>query len=78
MINKRLKYCHKCIILSQGLPRYEARTLIIQKLKQFNLLRGSKEHKMSVPICSRTGDVIELLPKLQWYYNIFNFNFFFS
>lgn len=36
-----------------------------------NLLRNSKEHNMSIPICSRTGDVIELLPKLQWYYDYF-------
>lgn len=53
----------------KGLPRYEARTAIIQKLKQINLLRDSKEHKMSIPICSRTGDIIEHLPKLQWYNN---------
>jgi len=42
-----------------------------------NLLRDSKEHKMSIPICSRTGDVIEHLPKLQWYYNCFLFYFYF-
>ncbi|XP_003240691.1 valine--tRNA ligase isoform X1 [Acyrthosiphon pisum] len=52
-----------------GLPRYEARTAIIQKLKEMNLLRDSKEHKMSIPICSRTGDIIEHLPKLQWFIN---------
>lgn len=40
---------------------------MIQKLKQMDLLKNSKEHKMSIPICSRTGDVIEYLPKLQWY-----------
>lgn len=43
--------------------------VVIQELKEMNLLRGSNEHKMSIPICSRTGDVIEYLPKLQWYEN---------
>uniref|UniRef100_A0A2S2Q8D5 valine--tRNA ligase n=1 Tax=Sipha flava TaxID=143950 RepID=A0A2S2Q8D5_9HEMI len=52
-----------------GLPRYQARTAIAQKLKELNLLRNRKEHTMSIPICSRTGDVIEHLPKLQWFIN---------
>lgn len=51
----------------KGLPRYQARTAIAQKLKELNLLRNKREHTMSIPICSRTGDVIEHLPKLQWY-----------
>lgn len=60
------KPCTFLNIFFKGLPRYEARTAIIQKLRQMNLIRGSKEHNMSIPICSRTGDVIEHLPKLQW------------
>ena len=30
-------------------------------------LRGEEEHAMSVPVCSRTGDVIEPLVAPQWF-----------
>ncbi|XP_050420491.1 valine--tRNA ligase-like [Adelges cooleyi] len=52
-----------------GLPRFEARMAVIEQLKHMNLFRGSYEHKMLIPLCSRTGDVIEYLPKLQWFIN---------
>ncbi|KAJ8866183.1 hypothetical protein PR048_033707 [Dryococelus australis] len=50
-----------------GLKRFEARKRIHEELKQMNLLRGHKDHAMHVPFCSRSGDVVELLLKPQWF-----------
>ncbi|KAJ8300234.1 hypothetical protein KUTeg_021753, partial [Tegillarca granosa] len=52
-----------------GIKRFDARTSIINKLKDLGLYRGSVSHEMTVPFCSRTRDVIE--PRLmdQWYAN---------
>ena len=36
-------------------------------LKKLGLFKGSKSHPMSVPVCSRSGDVIEMLLKPQWF-----------
>lgn len=49
------------------MPRFEARAKVLQKLKSLDLLREIKEHEMVLPICSRTGDVIEPLLKEQWF-----------
>ena len=31
------------------------------------LLVGKKDNKMQIPVCSRTGDIVEPLLKPQWY-----------
>lgn len=49
------------------MPRFNARWKVIDKLKHLNLWRGSKEHAMNLPTCSRTGDVIEPMMKEQWF-----------
>jgi valyl-tRNA synthetase len=51
------------------MPRFEARGKVIGKLKSMDLLRGTKDHEMVLPTCSRTGDVIEPLLKEQWFAN---------
>ena len=51
------------------IPRYIARKLIIDKLKELNLWRSDEPHQMLLPICSRSGDVIEYLLKPQWFLN---------
>ena len=51
------------------MPRFTARHKVIEKLKELNLFRGSKSHEMVLPVCSRTGDVIEPLLKEQWFAN---------
>eukprot|EP00095_Tigriopus_kingsejongensis_P000951 maker-scaffold360_size197209-snap-gene-0.41 protein:Tk00951 transcript:maker-scaffold360_size197209-snap-gene-0.41-mRNA-1 annotation:"hypothetical protein DAPPUDRAFT_328232" len=60
-----------CINLAQspfhGLPRFTARWKIIEALKSQGLFRCVKAHKMLVPTCSRSGDVIEKLVKPQWF-----------
>lgn len=50
-----------------GVPRFDARERVVDQLKELGLYKGDREHAMVVPICSRSGDVIE--PKLcaQWY-----------
>lgn len=47
--------------------KYECRDLLIMKLDELGLLKEAKAHAMTLPICSRTGDVIEYLPKEQWF-----------
>lgn len=50
-----------------GLRRFEARTAVMEALKDKQLYRGKRDNQMVVPICSRSKDVIEPLLKPQWY-----------
>ncbi|KAL1131113.1 hypothetical protein AAG570_012350 [Ranatra chinensis] len=50
-----------------GLKRFEAREQILNALGSMGLLRGIQDHDMQLPICSRSGDVIELIVKPQWF-----------
>lgn len=49
------------------MPRFEARNKVLEKLSSLNLLREIKDHVMSLPMCSRSGDVIEPLLLDQWF-----------
>lgn len=49
------------------MKRYECRQTLIKHLETMGLLRNIKEHHMTIPTCSRTGDVITHLPKEQWF-----------
>ncbi|XP_051009554.1 valine--tRNA ligase, mitochondrial [Acomys russatus] len=51
----------------QGLHRFAAREKIICSLRERGLFRGLQEHPMVLPICSRSGDVVEYLLKSQWF-----------
>ncbi len=51
----------------KGLNRFEARKIVIEKLKALGLYESTKPHQMTVPICSRTGDLIEPMLKEQWF-----------
>ncbi|XP_063041329.1 valine--tRNA ligase, mitochondrial [Engraulis encrasicolus] len=51
----------------EGVKRFDARVRVLDALTEKKLLRGSKEHAMALPICSRSGDVIEPLLKRQWF-----------
>nr|XP_023015445.1 valine--tRNA ligase-like [Leptinotarsa decemlineata] len=53
----------------QGLRRFEARKIVLAELGRLGLLRGSHDHQMILPICSRSKDVIELLARPQWFIN---------
>lgn len=50
-----------------GLLRFTARHKILDKLANCGALRAIKDHPMSIPVCSRSGDVIEYLLKEQWF-----------
>lgn len=50
-----------------GMKRFDARTAVVEKLKKLGLFISEKEHAMSIPICSRSGDIIEPLLKPQWW-----------
>ncbi|KAM4696797.1 valine--tRNA ligase, mitochondrial [Rhinophrynus dorsalis] len=53
----------------QGVKRFDARERVLSGLKEKGLYRGASEHSMLLPICSRSGDVIEQLLKSQWFVN---------
>jgi valyl-tRNA synthetase len=49
--------------------RFDARVEVLKQLKEKGLYIETKPNPMSIPVCSRTGDVIEPLLKPQWYVN---------
>ncbi|XP_037375238.1 valine--tRNA ligase, mitochondrial [Talpa occidentalis] len=51
----------------QGLHRFVARDKIVSALRERGLFRGLQDHPMVLPICSRSGDVVEYLLKSQWF-----------
>jgi valyl-tRNA synthetase len=50
-----------------GQKRFDARYGVIEELKRLGLFTKQESNKMIVPICSRSGDVIEPLLKPQWW-----------
>jgi valyl-tRNA synthetase len=50
-----------------GEKRFNARYGVIEELKTLGLYTKSEPNKMTVPICSRSGDVVEPLLKPQWW-----------
>src|SRR5215471_11486414 len=51
----------------RGLDRYAARKAVLADLKDAGLLQSEKPHKMIVPRCGRTGEVVEPMLTDQWY-----------
>ncbi len=50
-----------------GLDRYEARALVVEKFKELDLLEKTDEYEMSLPVCERCKTVIETLVSEQWW-----------
>lgn len=50
-----------------GVKRFDARWQIIEELKKLGLFTKQEPNKMIVPICSRSGDIVEPLLKPQWW-----------
>lgn len=50
-----------------GQKRFDARYGVIEELKRLGLFTKQEPNKMVVPICSRSGDVVEPLLKPQWW-----------
>ncbi|CAD6624792.1 XXYS1_4_G0036300.mRNA.1.CDS.1 [Saccharomyces cerevisiae] len=51
----------------QGMKRFDARKKVIEQLKEKNLYVGQEDNEMTIPTCSRSGDIIEPLLKPQWW-----------
>ncbi len=51
----------------QGMKRLSARRAVIDALKEVGDYVETKDNPMTVPICSRSGDVIEPVMKPQWW-----------
>jgi len=51
----------------RGLDRFEARKRVVADLDALGLLVETKKHKLTVPRCARTGQVIEPMLTDQWF-----------
>ena len=51
----------------QGMDRFDARKAVLRDLKTEDLLLQSKAHKLMLPICARTGQVVEPMLTDQWF-----------
>ncbi|KAG8004963.1 Valine--tRNA ligase [Nibea albiflora] len=58
---------HPCGRWLEGVKRFDARQLVVDALVEKKLFRGKKSHAMTLPVCSRSGDIIEPLLKKQWF-----------
>lgn len=52
-----------------GMRRFHARVAVVQALKDAGLYVETKDNPMQIPICSKSGDVIEPILKPQWWVN---------
>jgi valyl-tRNA synthetase len=50
-----------------GMDRFEAKAAITRDIAAAGLLEKTEPHQMTVPISSRSGDVVEPLLSLQWF-----------
>ncbi|QPG73509.1 valine--tRNA ligase [Brettanomyces nanus] len=50
-----------------GVKRFDARKIVIEELKKKGLLIRQEGHEMTLPFCSRSGDVVEPYLKPQWW-----------
>lgn len=48
------------------MKRFDARKAIKEELATMGLLRGTRAHAMKIPVCSRSGDIVECLLREQW------------
>lgn len=51
----------------EGMKRFDARKKVIEELKNKGLYIGQEDNEMTIPTCSRSGDIIEPLLKPQWW-----------
>uniref|UniRef100_A0A4W6DAV5 Valine--tRNA ligase, mitochondrial n=1 Tax=Lates calcarifer TaxID=8187 RepID=A0A4W6DAV5_LATCA len=72
LLSQRHSLPHITVIRGDGtmtppLKRFDARQLVVDALVEKKLFRGKKSHAMTLPVCSRSGDIIEPLLKKQWF-----------
>ncbi|TDL17084.1 hypothetical protein BD410DRAFT_754782 [Rickenella mellea] len=53
----------------QGMKRFHARVAVVQELKNLGLFIEVKDNPMQIPLCNKSGDVIEPILKPQWWIN---------
>lgn len=51
------------------MKRFHARVAVVKALQDAGLYIETKDNPMQIPICSKSGDIIEPLLKPQWYVN---------
>ena len=55
-----------------GLQRFDARVAILEALKEKGLYNKTEDNKMVIPICGRSGNIVEPLMKPQWWVDCSN------
>ncbi|KAJ7173456.1 tRNA synthetases class I-domain-containing protein [Mycena filopes] len=53
----------------KGMKRFHARVAVVKALKDAGLYVETKDNPMQIPICSKSGDVVEPVLKPQWWVN---------
>jgi valyl-tRNA synthetase len=53
----------------EGLQRFDARIAVLEALKEKGLYVGTEDNKMVIPICTRSGNIVEPMLKPQWWVN---------
>jgi len=61
------KVNHNGPVQYQGMDRFEARKALLADLENDGLLIEVKPHKLMLPICARTGQVVEPMLTDQWF-----------
>jgi valyl-tRNA synthetase len=61
------KVNHNGPVHYQGMDRFEARKALLADLEKEGLLLEVKPHKLMLPICARTGQVVEPMLTDQWF-----------
>src|SRR6185295_5365614 len=51
----------------RGLDRFEARKRVVADLQAQGLLAETRKHRLVVPRCGRTGQIVEPMLTDQWY-----------
>ena len=51
------------------MKRFHARVAVVKALQDAGLFVEAKDNPMQIPVCSKSGDVIEPLLKPQWWVN---------
>ncbi|KAL0266065.1 UNVERIFIED_CONTAM: hypothetical protein PYX00_011782 [Menopon gallinae] len=51
------------------MKRFDCRMMVLDILRANKLITREEGHAMSLPICSRTGDIVEPMLKSQWWLN---------
>lgn len=67
IINERGKMTELAGPIYEGLKILECRQIVIEKLKELNLLKKEEDYTHSVAKCYRCNGTVEPLPSLQWF-----------